>query len=309
MFSLLKSDKKLIKPAFFLLLAAAAFLCFSMSGAAAKGAERSFGDVVQFRLGGSTLSTSAVQGILDKRDAQGEDVRYTAWTQEKSAVIENYGLGGKSSFDRALCYYGDNNGVFNLIRDNGCALSPVTAFKVFGTTEGISGENVLINGELYVVEKLLYDESASVVYKAKEDKAGAAFDVLDVVIGKQNPVSVSEIQMNYNIRGDIVIYYREVISFLGLSFYIPDSFIPTRWSEFEFWSDTFKSYGNSVKYYFSMKTYAPDEVFRSYMIKTAVFGLLFWAAAIAIAVFGFKIIKERGIRIGVNSFKKHFEKI
>jgi len=297
------------KPALLILLILAAWAFFSLSWAASNSAEKQWGGVIQFRLSGYALNTAAMQNILDKRDGSREDVRYTAWTEQKSVVIENCALGLKGSFEKALCYFGDNQGIFNIISDKGCALSPDTAFKVFGTTRGILGENVLINGELYAVERLLYDEAASVVYKVNKDNTGVDFDVLNVIPGKGSGVSASEIVMNHNIRSDLVIYYREVIEFFSLSFYIPDSFIPTRWSEFEFWSNTFTNYGNAVKYYFSMKTYAPDTVFRSYMLKTVIFAALFAAALIAFLICAFKIVRERGIKVGVNYIKKCFKKI
>ena len=73
------------------------------------------------------------------------------------------------------------------------------------------------------------------------------------------------------------------IFIIGSPFYIPSGFVPTRWSEFEFWSVTFSRFWSSLSYYFSMKAYAPDIVFRSGLMKMFVLALLSAASIIAAA--------------------------
>jgi hypothetical protein len=155
------------------------------------------------------------------------------------------------------------------------------------------------------------------------ENAGTTLDVINIALAANDTISVSEINMNYNINEEIVIDYGIVVNFfaavcrlmlwvaliaaaarlfrnpvgillaaalcyllIGSPVYIPESFIPTRWSEFEFWSYTFAHYGDVLSYYFSMKTYAPDDIFRAYIIK----GLLY--AAISGALFFIWLLKQ-----------------
>jgi len=338
----LKSDKNGVKLIILsIIFAVAVFVFWNLSAIAIHDAEREYGNIVQLRMENRTLTAGQIEDMLEKRNAEGEDFKYIGWSQE----------------DDKLYYYGDNYGVFNLILDNGCALSKTAAFEYFGTTEGILGEEVRINGVNYILEKLLYNDAASAVFKVGEgNKAG--FDALNIIPGAGNTVSVSEFYMNYRVTGDIVIDYSPVIKFFGaaaklmlwaglllavcfilrvvcadlskfarrvvilcglfaaaficyLCFgspgYIPDSFIPTRWSEFEFWASTFEHYSGVVSYYFTMKTYIPDLVFRAHILKALAFALF---SAISLMIAGAAagmILRERGIRIGVDNIKKHYE--
>jgi hypothetical protein len=144
---------------------------------------------------------------------------------------------------------------------------------------------------------LFYDGAASAILKIKDENTETRFDVLDIIPG-EGSIPIQEIRMNFRISGDITIDYREVINFFRVSFYIPDGFIPTRWSEFEFWSETLTFYGGAVKYYFSMKAYAPDLEFRSYMLKIIVFAGLFFVCFIAAAILGIEKIKEKVWKAG-----------
>ena len=304
----------------------AAFIFWNLSSGAAADAAKEYGGIVQLRSASQFLSAARVSDILEKRDFEKEDVRYTAWSQAGGVTVENYSLGSRTRFDGALYYFGDNYGVFSLLLDNGCALSEGAAFEVFGTTTGILGEAALINGEVYIVEKLLYGGAADLIYKVRDDDSKAGFDVLNVVCGEEGDFSASALQMNSGVNGDIVIVYADVIRsftalgrlviwaafiafalifaggvgrksnnrlwkwavvvggllavlffcglFIGSPFFIPNSFIPTRWSEFEFWANTFSRFTDAFRYYFAMKAYAPDIVFRLYAVKALVYALI-----------------------------------
>jgi len=298
---------------------------WSLSANAADGSFREYGEVVQMRLGAQGIGAELVCDMLDIRDIESQDVKYRAWGQINNITIKNYSLGSGAEFDKALYYCGDNYGRFSLLRDDGCALSEKAACKIFGTADNVLGESVVIDGEAYIVEKLLYDDSTPVIFKINEENTRMKLDVLDIIPGGGSTVSVNEISMNFMISGDLVIYYSEVISFFsaagamllwiaaiigvviiirgvtkglkiyirrlaicgglllaavccymfaGSPVYIPDSFIPTRWSEFEFWSNTFAHYTEALKYYFAMKTYAPDTVFRTYIMTVLICAFL-----------------------------------
>jgi len=312
------------------------------------------------RLGDEPLSVSHVASILEKRDFENEDTKYTAWSQKSGINVENESLGTRAGLDTALYYYGDNYGKFNLIRDNGCALSKNAAFKLFGTTQGVLGEFVIIDGERYVVEKLIYGGAVPLIYKVKGENTDNSFDVLDIIPGQETAFSASELQMSVGVNSDIVINYEDVIKsfsalgkfvlwvalifaalyllsgitrganelfsrtvmygglflaafgcyiLVGPPVFIPDNFIPTRWSEFEFWSAVFTQFGDALKYYFSMKTYAPDLVFRSYILQTLTFALISAVLIIFASAAGRGIIKERGTEIGTSNFKEYYETI
>ena len=346
MFNPLKSGHDKAKLILIFILAAAAFILWKSSCAYAFNAEREYGGIVQMRLGARSLDAALISDMLEKRDIEAKDMKYLAWSQKGNVTVENYSLGRSAAFDETLCYYGDNHGFFSMVLDNGCALSAEASFKIFGANAGVIGETVIIGGENYIVEKLLYDNFTSVIYKVSEDNIQAEFDVLDIIPGEGDAVSVNEISMNYRVSGDIVIYYGEVIKFFsaigtlllwiafitaavfisgsaakGLNTYIrravvwggilltaiccfaafgspvwiPDSFIPTRWSEFEFWSNTFTNYTGILKYYFSMKTYAPDVLFRSYIIKTLIFAALSAVCVIFAAAVAGKLVKKADV--------------
>jgi hypothetical protein len=341
-FNPLKSDKNSVKLIILsVLLFIAAFVFWNLSEMALSDAEREYGNIVQLRTENRALSAAQIEAVLKKRNAEGEDTKYTGWSQE----------------DDKLYYYGDNYGIFNLILDNGCALSKQAAFNYFGTAEGILGEEVKINGLSYTLEKLLPNDAASAVFKVcEESKAG--FDALNIISGAGKAVSASELYMNYRISGDIIIDYSTVIKFfggaarlllwaafltaayfilravfkeldkpvrkavilcgllaaaavcylcVGSPLYIPDSFVPTRWSEFEFWAGAFERQGSAVSYYFSMKTYVPDSVFRTHIMKALAFSLICAISLIIAGAAAGRILKERGIGIGVDNIKKHYE--
>ena len=309
MSNLLKSDNGLKRAAMILILLIAAFVFWRMSGAASENGLRLYGGLTQVRMGGQGLTVSAADGLLESRDAENDDMKFTAWTERNGVRAENYALGLAAVFDKSLCYYGDNQGFFSLISDDGCSLSEAAAYELFGAAGGILGETVMIDGERYIVEKLHYDSKAPLIYKVKGGNLNFSFDVLDVTAGESQPDVISDIRMRFGIRGDIAISYESVIKFFSLSFYIPDSFIPTRWSEFEFWSGVFSHYSGAVKYYMSMKTYSPDDKFRSLIITVISFTLLSAAFLIAAAALAIKTIRKRGVKIGVNIIKGHLEKV
>lgn len=307
------------------ILLLAAFVFSSLSSAASANAIREYGDIVQLRSAGQFLNAPGVSDILEKRDFEDEEEKYTAWSQGNDINVENYSLGSRARLDHAIYYYGDNSGLFNLILDNGCALSEAAAFKIFGTAEGVLGEAVIINGEVYTVEKLLYGDATPMIYKVGKDNAKMNFDVLNITSDESAGFSASEMQLKYGINGDIAIAYRDVIksssafgrlilwaaviiaaliftkritkgsrniirwagvcgelifavllcgALIGSPFFLPDSFIPTRWSEFEFWSGAFSQLGDALKYYFSMKTYGPDVLFKTYILQNLFFAVL-----------------------------------
>ena len=327
--------KNIIKLAAVIAFLMASAVFWGLSAGAAAEAEKGYGQVVQIRSEGQLLNVERLADLLENRDFEKEDIRFTAWSQENDVTIENYSLGARTRLDCALYYFGDNSEMFDLVLDNGCALSEAAAFSVFGTASGILGETVVIGGENYVVEKLLYGSTAPLIYKVGEDDSRAGFDALDVVFGEGAEMSASELRMVYGVGGDITVYYGSVVkafmalgklalliafaafalialggltkgmgkwlrravmagglalacfcclALVGSPFYIPGSFIPTRWSEFEFWSSTFSNFGDSWNYYFSMKTYAPDILFRSYIVKTVVFAAISASLAIISAV-------------------------
>jgi hypothetical protein len=357
---LLKSEhKNKAAPVILCIILLASFIFWNLSALAGDNAFREYGKLIQLRLGHQALNASQVTGILEKRDFENEDTRYTAWSQESGVTLENDSLGLHTQLDSALFYYGDNFGKFNLILDNGCALSEDAAFKVFGTTEGIPGEFVAINGERHIVEKLMYGNQVHLIYKVKENSR-ASFDVLDIIPGPETDFSPFEFRMNFGINSDIVIHYGDVTesfrtlgkfilwaalifavlfflngitrgadklfrrtvmyaglfltafscyTLVGSPVFIPDSFIPTRWSEFEFWSAAFAQFKDALRYYFSMKTYVPDIIFRSYILQTLIFALIAAMLIIFASTAGCRIIKERGIKIGTGNFKEHYEAI
>lgn len=341
MYSLPKSHSDKIKLIAICVLLAAAYVLFHLHAAAIGDVGTGYGDIVQLRMGSKSLSTSQIDAMLEKRKADNGSFRYLGWSQK----------------DEMLYYYGDNSGAFNLILDNGCALSESEAYRYFGTTEGILGETVVINGESYVLEKLLRGHSVPAVLKVSE-KSEDGFDVLNIISGVGETASVSELALNYKVTGDIVIVYGPVIKFfeamgklalwaafliaafgvlkavcvelnamarkliifcgllatgficwllIGSPVFIPDSFIPTRWSEFEFWAATFDHYGSVVSYYFSMKTYAPDLIFRAYIIKSLAFALISAVSVILAGAIAVRLFRERGIKIGVDNLKKYHE--
>ena len=333
MFNQQKSGRDKIWPALAFLLAAAAVLCWKLSVGATGVALSEYGDIVQLRLGARSVNPPKVAEMLEKRDAESEDMRYLAWGQTESATLEGGSLGRRSDVGEALYYCGDSHGLFSLVRDNGCALSEDAAFSVFGTSEGVLGESVIFDGETYVVERLLTGGSPAAVFKLSEDNR-AALDVLNAVPVNGAGFSENEVRMNYGISGDIAVHYDVVIKFfaalcrlvvwvaalvtalflmirltrglnsnarkpavlggvlaaaaaclllMGSPVFIPDSFIPTRWSEFEFWSGAFTGFTGSLNYYFSMKAYVPDVLFRSLMLEALAFALL---SAVCIATAG-----------------------
>ena len=317
---------------------------WGLSAGAAADAERECGKTVQIRSEGQLLNAERMSGILERRDFEKEDVRYTAWSQENDITVENYSLGSRVRLDCALFYFGDNTGSFDLVLDNGCALSETSAFKIFGATKGILGETVVIGGENYIVEKLLYGKAVPLIYKASEDDLRTSFDALDIICGEGTEFSASEMRMVYGVSGDITIYYEDIAKSFGAlgrlalwfafaafalivaggfasglnkwlrravmaggallavfccylltgsPFYIPDSFIPTRWSEFEFWSSTFSRFGDTWNYYFSMRAYAPDILFRSHITKLLVFSLLSAASIVVAGVCARRAVNQK----------------
>jgi len=340
-YSLSKLNSNKIKLAAIFVLIAATFVFSRLSAAAIYDADRGYGGIVQLRMGSHSVSTFQIDDMMEKRDAEGKGLKYLGWSQNGDT----------------LCYYGDNHGIFSLIHDDGCALSEIAAYEYFGTTDGVLGETVVIDGGSYILERLFYFGDVSAIVKAG-GKSGESFDALDVIPGEGEAASVSELYMNHRVTGDIVIEYSSVIKFLealgklalwvgvlvtaflvlkaafarlgaisrravifcglllaafacymfiGSPVYIPDSFIPTRWSEFEFWSAAFDNYRGVAGYYFSMKTYAPDLAFRAYMLKSLAFALLAAISVIIAGIAAVKLFRERGIEIGVDNFKKYHE--
>jgi len=335
-FSQQKSSYNKIKIAVACLFLAFSAVFWNLAIPALSEADNEYGEVIQIRTGDRGITVGQVTDMLEKRDVLNEDFKYLAWSQT----------------DGILRYYGDNHGIFSLIHQSGCAMSEKAAYDHFGTTVGIIGQDVTIDDERYIVERLLYGDSVSTILKVREEEKGTGFDVLNIVPGEGEKVSESALRMNFGVFSEITIVYGAVINFFGglckillfaavlaavfcvlkaitakrslvlcgllIAFagccllmgtpgYIPDSFIPTRWSEFEFWSNTFNYYGKVINYYFSMKTYAPDIVFRALIVKSMILTLLS-AVSLVIAgtLFG-RILKERGIGIGFDNFKKHDE--
>lgn len=62
--------------------------------------------------------------------------------------------------------------------------------------------------------------------------------------------------------------------FVGAPFVVPQSFLPTMWSDFTFWSTTAEDTGKTLHDFMTMKLYGPDVWFRSVLASTALLCVL-----------------------------------
>lgn len=73
----------------------------------------------------------------------------------------------------------------------------------------------------------------------------------------------------------ILIFWISICFFAGRFFFtLPESFIPTKWSDFDFWSNLAKKYKNNLKNLRLMKGYALDDYFRKNFILVSVWSIL-----------------------------------
>lgn len=174
-----RSEKKNRENIFLALILVAALLIHQWGASSLAAAKAQYGGLIQARLTQDTLSVEQVKKMRERRDQESERSRYVAWTQKRDMELTSPDLDRKIRLDQSLFFYGDNEGDFSLLLDNGCSLSADLAERLFGTAEGVEGEVVQIENIRYIIERVDSLASGKGVFKVPE-KAIMSFNVVNM---------------------------------------------------------------------------------------------------------------------------------
>jgi len=263
-----------------LLLVLAAGLTLQISETHFQQAKKEFGGMWQLRLVDSPIDAEKVESLRKVSSQEAEGIKYTGWTQTGRVELQNPDVERAVEVEKVLYYYGDNDVFFDLILKSGCALPEEMAFQIFGTDD-VLGQTVLIDKKPYVVERIRYGESAILIAKVSKDSE-IFFPVLNIRTDAADVFPLDELLFRSQISSNLVISYDSI---LGFPASLSKVFIPTKWSDFEFWSVAVGNLKGKISFYKEMKIYEFDQQFRdlifmgiiSRLIAFIFYGMAIWS--------------------------------
>lgn len=348
-----RSEKKNRENIFLALILVAALLIHQWGASSLAAAKAQYGGLIQARLTQDTLSVEQVKKMRERRDQESERSRYVAWTQKRDMELTSPDLDRKIRLDQSLFFYGDNEGDFSLLLDNGCSLSADLAERLFGTAEGVEGEVVQIENIRYIIERVDSLASGKGVFKVPE-KATMGFNVVNVRgWTSAEALTVEELLWREGVSGKLIIDYDQLMDFfsaissiplwlvlIGLLFLwrkrqkqeeaqkttlswikkiirivcsvgllfmgywilgppicLPAEAIPTRWSNFSFWTLMIERYQDRYHSFIQLAVYGPDQDFCQYLMKLMMSGV---GSAVLMAVGIIQIVKKNAL-IAINA--------
>lgn len=249
----------------------------------------------------SSLSKADYENIRETQAKEESELSYALWRKTDGLTAENPKWNRRSSV--SLWTVRGSLEVLldqpvNLQEDDikGCYLDAKTAQELFGSTE-VTGSEIVCEDRTFTVRGILQGEKALMVIRPRETESTDR-----VTLGNATGQEVERFQMRYGIEGTAAnpFFLRGilllllflfpaglVLSFpkknglrwlllLGLAclfvrqVQIPETMIPDKWSNFQFWTDWWKAAGENVAAYVQQEKTGRDLVQIACFLKGAI---------------------------------------
>ncbi len=230
--------------------------------------------------GGSSLTKADYENIQETQQKEESDISYALWRKTDGLTVENPKWNRASSIS-LWTVWGNLEVLFDqsvkLQEEDtrGCYLDAQTAQELFGSTE-VVGSEIVCEGRTFTIRGILQEEKALMVIRPRQTEATDR-----VTLGNLTSLEAESFQMRYGIEGSMAnpFFLRGILQMLlflfpvglALSFpkknglrwllllclaylfvhqvQIPETMIPDKWSNFQFWADWWKAAGENIAAY------------------------------------------------------------
>ena len=230
--------------------------------------------------GGSSLTKADYENIKEIQQKEESDVSYALWRKTDDLTVENPKWNRVSSIS-LWTVRGNLEVLFDqpvkLLEEDtrGCYLDAQTAQELFGSTE-VVGSEIVCEGRTFTIRGILQGEKALAVIRPRQTE-----DTNRVTLGNVTGLEAESFQMRYGIEGSAAnpFFLRGILQMLlflfpvGLALrfpkknglrwlllfclaclfvhqvQIPETMIPDKWSNFQFWTEWWKAAGENIAAY------------------------------------------------------------
>lgn len=191
----------------------------------------------------SPLNLGQVQQIRRNEEEQDIPKSFTAWRQENDVTAKNPDLQRRHRVSVvAICGRSDlllqGTGRLDETDREGCLIDEKTAEALFGSTD-VEGMTIEVGEEEKVIRGILKNVQDTVLYEETDKEK--LFTNLTVYREKGEPYDSirQDFMMRHALEGKFVRMdiLERLAGFACLKFSLPQELIPTKWSDFSFWSE------------------------------------------------------------------------
>lgn len=236
----------------------------------------------------SPLTLEKVRQIQEQETGQDIPESFTAWEQKNEISVENKDLqrsrtvslivicGRSDLLLRGTAWLDDTD-------RNGCLIDEKTAYELFGSTN-ISGQIVHIGEKAKVVRGILYDASDTILYEA--DDSSEIFTNLTVYMDKG--MTYEDIRQDFMSRHGLTGKFvrQDILAWIAnmacMKFELSADLTPTKWSDFDFWSEALEREKESFLLLMLTEKQKPVEIYMKDFYSAVGYGVLSFMTAIII---------------------------
>lgn len=243
----------------------------------------------------SPLNLEQVRRIRRNEEEQDVPGSFTAWRQENEVTVQNRDLQRRHTVSVvAVCGRSDlllqGTGWLDETDREGCLIDEKTARALFGSTN-VEGLAIEVGKEEKIIRGILKGVSDAVLYEETENEK--LFTNLTVYM--ENGTTYDNIRqdfmMRYALEGRFVRMdiLERLAGFACLKFSLPQELIPTKWSDFGFWSEALRREKESLLLLMLSEKQKPMEIYRKDFYQAVGCGL----AAVVLAIEIMKKIRRK----------------
>lgn len=234
----------------------------------------------------SPQSLEQVRRIRENEEEQDIPRSFTAWRQENEVTAKNRNLQRQHTVS-VVAVYGRSDlllqgtGWLDETDTEGCLIDEKTAGALFGSTS-VEGMTIEVGEEEKIIRGLLKGVSDTILYEETENEklftgltvsmeSAAAYDTI-----RQDFMMRHALEGKF-VRMDIL---ERLAGVACLKFSLPQELIPTKWSDFAFWSEALQREKESFLLLLLSEKQKPMEIYMKDFCQAVGFGL----AAVIMAV-------------------------
>lgn len=236
----------------------------------------------------SPLTLERVRQMQDLEAGQEIPGSFTAWEQKNEISVTNKDLQRNRTVSAVvICGRSDlilrGTSWLDDTDKNGCLIDEKTAYELFGSTD-IAGQIIYIGGKEKVVRGILYDVSNAVLYE--EDDSMEKFT--NIAVYMEKGITYDDVRQDFMSRHGLtgkfvrIDILERIANLACIRFGIPDDLIPTKWSDFNFWSEALEREKESFLLLMLTEKQKPLEVYMKDFYPAVGYGLLSVVTAVII---------------------------
>lgn len=250
-----------------------------------KGCERT----AQILMERTSLTYAQVKEIKAGEEEQDVPKSFAAWNQKNEVTVQNKDLYRQHTvsavgvFGRSDLLIPGSSWLDESDRE-GCLIDEKTARELFGST-GVAGQVISVGEKEKTIRGILYGVSDTVLYEADETET-----FTNLTVYMEAGATVDQIRQDFMMRHGLegrfvrMDILKTVADLARLTFSIPPDLIPTKWSDFGFWSETFEKEKESVLLLMLTEKQKPMELYMKELYPAVAYGLLaIWLAVSAVS--------------------------